>query len=105
MFKKDKKKKITIQKYQPVFVTTDNARHIGEEYDWGIVERLRCSIPEYIMIDVQSDGYLKDKSDIMYPLSNIVSIKWTLLEEKSILDDFDIFKVFMTTEELNDIAR
>ena len=36
-----------------------------------------------------------DKNDVMYPIENIMSIEWRLLEEKIVLDNFyhelDIF--------------
>lgn len=97
IFKKDK---ITIQKYKPFFITIDNIKHEGLEYNWGIVDRLRCSVPEYIMIDIKSDGYIEDENKIMYPLSNIISIEWKLIEEKIVEDNFGDYQIFVKTKEL-----
>ena len=107
MFKNIKKifekEKITIQKFKPFFVTIDGIEHEGLNYNWGIANRLRCTIPEYIMIDIKSDGYIEDKNEIMYPLTNIVSIEWKLLEEKIVENNFDRFQIFVTTKELESI--
>lgn len=35
-----------------------------------------------MMIDIKSDGYLEDNYGVMYPLANIVSIDWQLVDEK-----------------------
>ena len=40
------------------------------------------------MIDVKSDRYMEDKEHVMYLIQNIISIKWKLLEEKIVLDEF-----------------
>jgi len=96
MFKKlFEKEKINIRKYKPVFITVDGKEHEGLEYNWIIINRLKCSAPEYIMIDVTSDGYLRDKEGIMYILSNIISIDWQVIEEKIVEDTFDEFEVYV----------
>lgn len=96
MFKKlFRKEKINIRKYKPVFITVDGKEHEGPVYNWIIVDRLKCSAPEYIMIDVRSDSYLRDKEGIMYILSNIISIDWQLVEEREVEDTFDEFKVYV----------
>ena len=103
MFKNKKlfeKEKITVQKFKPFFVTVDGIEHEGLNYKWGITNRLLCTIPEYIMIDIEENGYIKDKNEIMYPLTNIVSIEWKLLEEKIIEDNFSKYQIFVTTKEL-----
>lgn len=97
-----KKDNVTVKKYKPLFVTVDNIKHEGFEYNWAIVDRLRCSVPEYIMIDIKSDGYIEDKNGIMYPLSNIISIEWKVLKEMVVEDNFDEFKIFLTTKELEE---
>ena len=104
MFKKNKKvfekKKITIQKFKPFFTTTDGSKHEGSEYKWGISDRFVCTVPEFIMIDIKSDGYIKDKDKVMYPLTNVVSIEWKLLEERIVEDNFSRYELFLSTEEL-----
>lgn len=66
-----------------------------DRYKWANSDGLSCTVPECIMISVRSDGYMIDKNDVMYPIENIMSIEWRLLEEKIVLDNFyhelDIF--------------
>jgi len=92
------KKMVTLKKFRPIFTTVDGNNHIGCEYKYGIVERLLCTIPEYIMIDIKSDGYIKDNRNVMYPLTNIVSIDWTLEDEKVVEDRFSEWTVFVSEE-------
>lgn len=97
MFKKIFKKDIiTLRKYKPVFTTTDGIKHEGQTYNWAIVERLRCSIPKYIMIDIKSDGYIEDKEKVMYPLTNIVSIEWEVVREVKLEDTFSEYTIFVS---------
>lgn len=97
MFKKIFKKEIvTLRKYRPIFVTTDGVKHEGQTYNWGIVERLRCSIPKYIMIDIKSDGYIEDNKKVMYPLTNVVSIEWELVKELKLEDNFGDYTIFVS---------
>ena len=105
MFKKTKKpeNKVTIQKFRPFFKTVDKQFHEGCEYRWAIAERLFCSVPEYIMTRVKSDGYLTDRDDIMYPLANIISIEWKKVEEKVVVDKFSEWDVFVDPEELDEV--
>lgn len=104
MFKKIlKKDNVTVKKYKPLFITVDNVKHEGLECNWAIEDRLICSIPEYIMLNIKSDGYIEDENRIMYPLSNIISIEWKLLKEIIVEDNFDKYKIFLTTEELENV--
>jgi hypothetical protein len=105
LFKKNEKKlfekkMVTVHKFRPVFTTVDGNTHIGLEYNYGIANRLRCSIPEYMMIDIKSDGYLKDHRKVMYPFANIISIDWQLVDEKEVEDKFSEYGIFVTTEEV-----
>lgn len=87
--KKSKKQKVIhLEKYKPVFITTDNVEHIGYEYKWFNDDGLLCSVPEYMMISIKSDGYLEDNKGIMYPLQNILSIDWKLIDSKIVADNF-----------------
>ena len=94
------KEKVTLQKYRPYFTTTDGVRREGAKYNWAISERLRCSIPQYIMIDINSYGYIEDSNGTMYPLVNVVSIEWEVEEEMIVEDNFDKYQVFVTKKEL-----
>lgn len=100
-------KTITLQKFQPFFTTIDNVVHEGiDRYKWANSDEILCTVPEYIMISIKSDGYMKDKDNIMYPIQNIISIKWKLLEEKIVLDNFyHEWKVFFSDEEVGNMTE
>lgn len=99
MFKKMlKKEDVTLQKFRTNFTTVDGAQHVGVTYNWAIAERIKCTVPEYIMISVKSDGYLMDADRVMYPLYNIISIEWELVEEKKVEDTFGNWDIFIKEE-------
>ena len=93
MFKKDK---ITIQKFQAIFTTIDGVERESPAYNWAISDRITCSVPEYLIIDIKSDGYIQDENNIMYPLFNILSIEWKLVKEMVVEDNFNEFQVFVS---------
>ena len=99
------KEKVTLRKYRPYFATTDGVKHEGAKYNWAISERLRCSIPQYIMIDIKSDGYIEDSNGTMYPLVNVVSIEWEVEKEMIVEDNFDRYQVFVTKKELEKYVK
>lgn len=101
---KNEKKKVTLQKFKPFFITIDGVEHEGLEYSWYISERL-ISVTEYIMVDIKRDQYIKDKNEFMYMLSNVISIRWELLEEKIVEDNFSEYIAKVTTEELEGYAN
>ena len=80
-FFEEVQEKETLEHYSVRFYTTDGALHNFTKYRYAAPERLRCSVPEYIMIDVKSNGYLKDDNGVMYPLQNVVSIYWSKDDE------------------------
>lgn len=90
-FNKNKEKEfkkikvIHLEKYQPIFITTDGVKHQGHKYNWFDSDGLLCTVPQYIMISVKSNGYLEDENDIVYPLQNILSIKWQLVDNKELI--------------------
>ena len=93
---------IHLQRFQPFFTTTDGVEHEGYEYNWFNTDGLLCTIPEYIMIRIKSDGYIEDQNDVMYPLQNILSIDWKLIDEKVVLDNFcHEFEVVFTDKEVS----
>ena len=54
------------------------------------------------MIRIKSDGYIEDQNDVMYPLQNILSIDWKLIDEKVVLDNFrHEFEVVFTNGEVS----
>ncbi|MDO4966781.1 MAG: hypothetical protein Q4E51_08760 [Lachnospiraceae bacterium] len=83
----------TICHYTAHFVTTDGVSHCYTRYRYGAPEQIRCSVPEYIMIDIKSDGYLKDDNGVMYPLQNVASISWECddIVEGVALEEYRVF--------------
>lgn len=89
MFFKREPQTMRLQKFKLFFTTVDNTNHEGtNKYKWGDCENLLCSVPEHLMIGVKHDGYIKDTKGEMYPLANVLSIRWELVEEKIVLDSF-----------------
>lgn len=100
MFKKRiTNNKVTLKKYKAAFVTIDNVRHEGCKYNWVITDRLCCRVPEYLMIDIKSDGYIEDETGIMYMLPNVISIEWALIDKITVDDTFNRYQVYVS--ELN----
>ena len=83
----------TIYHYTAHFTTIDGKEHSFNKYRYGAPDKLKCSVPEYIMIDVKSDGYLVDNDGTMYPLQNVVSISWECDDviENVILREHQVF--------------
>ena len=96
------------EKWVCSFVTVDNKIHL-RHYDrlWSKANGLICTVPEYLMIENKECGYLKDDEGVMYPLENIVSIKWMLLEEcdSKLPDTMEAGrKIYFTPKELEEYA-
>lgn len=66
----------TVYHYTVHFVTIDGNNHTFTKYNYAARDNLICTVPEYIMTDIKSDGYLYDDNMTMYPLNNIISISW-----------------------------
>ena len=78
--------KSTWQKLSAHFKTIDGEEHYtGNRWKWLKVSGLLCSGGEFIMIDIQSDGYIKDEKGVIYPIQNVVSITWQVDCEKTII--------------------
>lgn len=93
-----------LQKYKPVFKTIDNIIHDGTNkwIDPGCIS----NIPEYLMIEIKSKGYIKDDKNVMYPLENILSIEWKLIKEKKFLDDFcHRYQILFDDEEVKEMKE
>lgn len=80
-FLKNKKKKllkpelVDLVKYKAIFKTVDGEWHEFNKYNYADPESTIHSIPEYIMIDTK---YMQDDDFNMYPLQNIICIKWEI---------------------------
>lgn len=77
-------KTIEVEHYSVFFTTVDGKEHCYNHYRFADPKVISCSVPEYIMIDVRHNGYLEDNDEIIYPLQNIISIKWVKDETKTI---------------------
>lgn len=101
-----KVKTICLQKFRPIFVTTDGKKHEGCKYKYANADGLLCSVPEYLMKCNKSDGYMEDMQGIMYPLQNIISITWELVGEKIVLDNFNHdWQIFFSNEEVGKMTE
>lgn len=69
---------ITAIHYTVFFTTIDNKKHKYSCFSYVNPNSITCSIPDYLMIFVKNKGYIEDDAGIMYPLQNIISIKWTM---------------------------
>ena len=94
---------VKVQKFRPIFTTIDGVTHNGIIYKWAIADRLRCDVPTYIMISITGDKYIEDTDYIMYPLQNIISVKWELIDEKYVPDKFREYQVYVSQEELEEV--
>lgn len=78
---KNKKKELlkpeltTLIKYKAIFKTVDGEWHEFNHYNYADPKSTRCTIPDYIMIDTK---YMRDDDYNMYPLENIICIKWEI---------------------------
>lgn len=75
-------KPMLLRSYRPIFKTIDGEEHVGIQYKYADENRVRGSVPELLMISVKSNGYLVDIASKMYPLANIISIEWDLVDEQ-----------------------
>lgn len=77
-------KTIEVEHYSVFFTTVDGKEYCYNHYRFADPKVISCSVPEYIMIDVRHNGYLEDNDEIIYPLQNIISIKWVKDKVKTI---------------------
>ena len=98
-WKKREPDTLLLQRYQAFFTTVDGVKHEGRVYKWC---DSTYSVREYLMERTAGDGYLKDRKGLnMYPLQNILSIQFEVVEEKIVLDNFyHEYKMFFTDEEV-----
>jgi|GEM_PF-6693437 len=90
------------QKWRAVFKTVDGEEHRTDCTKWIAHEWLICPVPEYIMIIAKEAGYIRDENDKYFLLQNIISIGWTIDEEKTFIQAFDPYsaQVMFSDEEL-----
>ncbi len=79
LFKKEPEM-ITVYSYRAIFKTIDGEIHYSY-FNYLDLDTLTCDGPAYIMIGKK---YLKDENGVMYPLQNIISIKWEINDAKEV---------------------
>ena len=79
LFKKEPEM-VTVYSYQAIFKTIDQEEH-HSYFKYLDIDTLACDAPRYIMLGKK---YLIDNDDIMYPLENIISIKWEIYDAKEV---------------------
>ena len=92
-----------LQKYIAHFVTVDGQQHVGlDDGNWINQDAITCSSPEFLTLYAKRDGYLQDENFVIYPMANILSIKWELINEIKVIADRHIkeFKIFYTKDEI-----
>jgi hypothetical protein len=54
------------------------------------------------MISIKEDGYITDYDGVVYPLQNVLSIKWELVEEIHKKGEYEpMFKVWFSKNEID----
>lgn len=79
MFKKEKEvETTTLEKYKIVFKTVDGECHEFHGMEYCDKAQISCSPGEYYMIGKE---YLKDDDGQIYPINNIIKIKFEKISE------------------------
>lgn len=79
LFKKEPEM-ITVYSYRATFKTIDGEIHYSY-FNYLDLDNLSCDGPTYLMIGKK---YLKDENGVMYPMQNIISIKWEVNDSKEV---------------------
>lgn len=93
---------ITAIHYTVSFTTIDNEKHKYSHLSYVNPNSITCSIPEYLMLFIKKDGYIKDDAGIMYPLQNIISIEWTKDSEINAIETNPYETFYYSTEAINE---
>lgn len=101
---KEEPKKYSFQKYQPTFVTTDGKEHKGIAYNWICEDQLYSPVQNYLMTEIIKDGYIEDMNGLMYPVSNVMSVFFELLEAQTITPKTAFCNICYTDEEFKQIG-
>ena len=79
LFKKEPEM-ITVYSYRAIFKTVDGEIHYSY-FKYLDISCLTYDGPTYIMLGKK---YLTDENGVMYPLQNIISIKWEINDAKEV---------------------
>lgn len=78
---KRQKPLITVYHYTAIFMTVDGKIHFNHKFRYLYTEGLSCTGSEYLMLGKK---YLTDDDGVMYPMENIISIKWEVDDSKEV---------------------
>lgn len=79
-FFKKEPEMITVYSYRATFKTIDGEIHYSY-FNYLDIDNLTCDGPTYLMLGKK---YLKDENGVMYPMQNIISIKWEVNNAKEV---------------------
>lgn len=79
-FFKKEPEMITVYSYRAIFKTIDGEIH-HSYFNYLDIDNLACDGPTYLMLGKK---YLKDENGVMYPMQNIISIKWEINDAKEV---------------------
>ncbi len=79
-FLKKEPEMVEVCSYHAIFKTIDGEIH-HSYFNYLDLNNLTCDGPTYIMIGKK---YLKDDTGTMYPIQNIISIKWEINDTKKV---------------------
>lgn len=71
---------VKVYSYHAIFKTIDGEVH-HSYFNYLDLNTISCDGPTYIMIGKK---YLKDENGVMYPIQNIISIKWEINDTKEV---------------------
>lgn len=69
----------TFQKWKAVFKTIDGETHEAH-MNFVNADGIRGTVPQFLMTGKE---YFKDLDGVMYPIHNVISINWVLVEERN----------------------
>lgn len=91
--------------YTANFITIDNKKHEYSQSLYINPNALICSIPDYLMIPIKSQNYIKDDTGIMYPLQNVISIEW-IIDSKINVVETSPYKIFYSPfDDIDDLRK
>ena len=93
---------ITVIHYTVFFTTVDNEKHKYSHFSYVNPNSITCSIPEYLMIFIKKDGYIEDDAGAMYPLQNIISIKWTMDSTINVIESNPYEVFYYSSQAINE---
>lgn len=102
------KSEVIFDKYYVKFKTVNGEIHNSKLYNWICRNKLNCSTKKHLYTSIQCDDYIKDEQGLVYPLKNIISVEFHLIETKTIKmyeACLPYLQTFFTDDELVNIER